>query len=175
MAGTKFGRQTGGLSRIGSRLAGGHPGRECVRRRARDAYVDTGLCKDGWEMSEILWSSTEWARSEFGECQLGDRRRTERAVRYAQQVVEHPCSLSRDDSSWMMSSSNRNGIHLGWGVHSGLTEPWHATAYGTATPAQSIRPFLLPSGRALLRTSAMAQPLATQALRIRSSVSVRRV
>lgn len=41
-------------------------------------------------MPQFLWSSTEWAQAEFGECQLGDRRRTERAVRYAQQVVEHP-------------------------------------------------------------------------------------
>ena len=41
-------------------------------------------------MSQVIWSPEEWARAEFGECQLGDRRRVERLVRHAQQVVEHP-------------------------------------------------------------------------------------
>ena len=41
-------------------------------------------------MSEVIWSPEEWARTEFGECQLGDRRRMERAVKYAQQVAAQP-------------------------------------------------------------------------------------
>jgi len=41
-------------------------------------------------MSEVMWSPAEWARAEFGECQLGDRRRVERAVKYAQHVAAQP-------------------------------------------------------------------------------------
>lgn len=41
-------------------------------------------------MSEVLWSPAEWARAEFGGCELGDRRRVERAVKYAEQAVAHP-------------------------------------------------------------------------------------
>lgn len=31
-----------------------------------------------------------WARQQFGECELGDKRRTERAVKYAAAAVDHP-------------------------------------------------------------------------------------
>lgn len=41
-------------------------------------------------MSQVIWSPEEWARAEFGECRWGDRRRVERLVKHAQQVVEHP-------------------------------------------------------------------------------------
>lgn len=52
-------------------------------------------------MSQVIWSPEEWARAEFGECQLGDRRRVERLVRHAQQVVEHPDgSTPEQTESW---------------------------------------------------------------------------
>lgn len=52
-------------------------------------------------MFSVIWSPEEWARAEFGECQLGDRRRVERLVRHAQQVVEHPDgSTPEQTESW---------------------------------------------------------------------------
>ena len=52
-------------------------------------------------MSQVIWSPEEWARAEFGECQLGDRRRVERLVRHAQQVVEQPDgSTPEQTESW---------------------------------------------------------------------------
>jgi len=41
-------------------------------------------------MSEIVWSPAAWAQAEFEGCELGDRRRVERAVKYAEQVVARP-------------------------------------------------------------------------------------
>ena len=52
-------------------------------------------------MSEVIWSPEEWARAEFGGCQLGDRRRVERAVKYAQQVAAQPNgSTPEQTESW---------------------------------------------------------------------------
>jgi hypothetical protein len=52
-------------------------------------------------MSEVIWSPAEWARAEFGGCELGDRRRVERAVKYAEQAVAHPDgSTPEQTESW---------------------------------------------------------------------------
>lgn len=52
-------------------------------------------------MSEVIWSPAEWARAEFGGCDLGDRRRVERAVAYAEQAVSHPDgSTPEQTESW---------------------------------------------------------------------------
>jgi hypothetical protein len=39
-----------------------------------------------------------WARQQFGECKLGDKRRTERAVKYAAAVVDHPDGSTPDQT-----------------------------------------------------------------------------
>jgi len=57
--------------------------------RERD-FQEAVFCSRMWVMSEVIWSPEEWARAEFGECQPGDRRRAEQAVKYAQQVTAQP-------------------------------------------------------------------------------------
>ena len=52
-------------------------------------------------MSEVIWSPAEWARAEFGGCDLGDRRRVQRAVKYAEQAVADPDgSTPEQTESW---------------------------------------------------------------------------
>ena len=45
---------------------------------------------EGVDLVRRLLSSSEWAMEQFGACELGDRRRTKRAVRLAAQVAEYP-------------------------------------------------------------------------------------
>lgn len=52
-------------------------------------------------MSRLVESPAQWAQANFGACQLGDQRRTERAVLYAQQVMERPdASTPQQTGTW---------------------------------------------------------------------------
>lgn len=47
-------------------------------------------------MSSVTLETEAWAREQFGSCQLGDKRRTKRAVKYATQVAAHPDGSTPD-------------------------------------------------------------------------------
>jgi hypothetical protein len=46
----------------------------------------------------VALEAAVWARQQFGECQLGDQRRTERAVKYAAAVADHPDGSTPDQT-----------------------------------------------------------------------------
>jgi hypothetical protein len=51
--------------------------------------------------SAMIMDPEEWAQAEFGECQLGDRRRNKRLVRYAMQAAARPDEGTPDQTeSW---------------------------------------------------------------------------
>lgn len=48
-----------------------------------------------------ILDTTEWAQVTFGECALGDQRRTKRLVKLAEQVAARPaCRTPRQTESW---------------------------------------------------------------------------
>ncbi len=52
-------------------------------------------------MTQVSLDVNRWAQEQFGECQLGDRRRTKRLVRYAAQAAADPSSSTpRQTESW---------------------------------------------------------------------------
>ena len=64
----------------------------CVRQRRGDWLPGTEKRQHDWEEGtvEFTLDSAQWAKEQFGDCLLGDKRRTRRAVAYAKQVVENP-------------------------------------------------------------------------------------
>jgi hypothetical protein len=70
------------LDRVGQRVAG-------------RGVTEDGVCV------RTLASPAEWAAQQFGEVDLGDRRRTRRAVRLAEQMARHPsASLPAQTGVW---------------------------------------------------------------------------
>ncbi len=52
-------------------------------------------------MTQVSLDVNQWAQEQFGECVLGDRRRTKRLVRYAAQAAADPSSSTpRQTESW---------------------------------------------------------------------------
>lgn len=52
-------------------------------------------------MTTLTIDSTEWAKQQFEACDLGDRRRTKRLVRFATQVANHPAgSVPQQTEDW---------------------------------------------------------------------------
>ena len=49
-------------------------------------------------MSRLTLDVGEWAQENFGGCELGDVRRTRRAVTVAQQMAEHPDGSTPDQA-----------------------------------------------------------------------------
>lgn len=49
-------------------------------------------------MAALTLDVGDWARENFGGCELGDRRRTQRAVKMAQQMAEHPDGSTPDQA-----------------------------------------------------------------------------
>jgi hypothetical protein len=49
-------------------------------------------------MVSIAWEAEAWAEQNFGECELGDRRRNKRLVKYATQVVAKPDGSTLDQA-----------------------------------------------------------------------------
>ena len=53
-------------------------------------------------MASVSLNVNEWSQEQFGRCELGDRRRTARLVRYAAQAAADPSSSTpRQTESWM--------------------------------------------------------------------------
>ena len=46
-------------------------------------------------MTSLLFETKSWAEQQFAGCELGDKRRTERLVTLAAQVVSHPPGACR--------------------------------------------------------------------------------
>lgn len=79
------GRRAGWLRRKEERSRGGDA------RRADSAHEGQRFRQNGsWPMLEL--DVQEWAEQQFGACELGDQRRTARAVRYAAQAAADPDS-----------------------------------------------------------------------------------
>ncbi len=50
---------------------------------------------------EFILDPVMWAQEQFGECHLGDRRRTKRAVKFATQVAANPSgSMPHQTPTW---------------------------------------------------------------------------
>ena len=87
-----------GLMRAGSEAGPRGVGGQGVPRPTR------GWSIDGTEvlpMTSLLFETEAWAKQQFADCKLGDKRRTARLVKLAAQVVSHPSGgLPEQTEKW---------------------------------------------------------------------------
>lgn len=80
-------------------------------------------------MAEIALEARAWAEQQFGACELGDQRRTERAVKYAAAVADHPDGSTPDQTeSWSDCKAAYRLFDSPRATFRALAEPhWRAT------------------------------------------------
>src|SRR5438876_11806621 len=61
--------------------------------------MDTGNYSAGRCFVSVTLDPQQWAEEQFGDCQLGDARRTQRAVTLAAQVAAHPSGTTPQQTS----------------------------------------------------------------------------
>ncbi len=85
--------------RLGSPVIAREPGR--VQRPEQGRVPRTEWNMEGWIMAMVTLDVGVWAEQQFGDCELGDQRRTQRLVKFATQAAEKPdASTPRQTEAW---------------------------------------------------------------------------
>src|SRR5262245_22874425 len=80
---------------------GGWPGVVRPSRLPLMAHGVRDVFTEGWGVAQLTLDPWQWAQEQFGECDLGDIRRTRRAIRFAAQVASDTSgSTPRQTETW---------------------------------------------------------------------------